>query len=168
MKKIFVLFMFLFFLVGCSLSNNPTSKVEDLLVKYQTLDSDIKNGIDNVLNEENLTDNQKSRYRGLLEKQYKDLTYQIKEERIDGNIAIITAEIEVFDYKKIINEVNSEYQGMDNYTVEQYNTNKIDKLEKVKDRVVYTIDFEVNKDKNGNWKLSSLSNETLKKLQGMY
>ena len=28
-------------------------------------------------------------------------------------------------------------------------------------------DFEVNKDKNGNWSLSSLSNDTLKKIQGM-
>ena len=41
-------------------------------------------------------------------------------------------------------------------------------LEKIKDKVKYTIDFEVIKDKNGNWKLSSLSNETIKKIQGMY
>ena len=29
-------------------------------------------------------------------------------------------------------------------------------------------DFEVKKDKDGNWKLSSLSNEAIKKIQGMY
>ena len=39
---------------------------------------------------------------------------------------------------------------------------------KAKNKVKYTIDFEVKKDKNGNWKLSSLSNEAIKKIQGMY
>ena len=42
MKKILSLFIFLLLLVGCSLANSPTSKVEDLLTKYQTLDKDIK------------------------------------------------------------------------------------------------------------------------------
>ena len=51
MKKIVSLFIFLLLLVGCSLSNSPTSKVEELLNKYQTLDSDIKSGIDDVLKE---------------------------------------------------------------------------------------------------------------------
>ena len=41
MKKIISIFIFLLLLVGCSLSNSPTSKVEDLLTKYQTLDKDI-------------------------------------------------------------------------------------------------------------------------------
>ena len=34
MKKIVSLFIFLLLLVGCSLSNSPTSKVEELLNKY--------------------------------------------------------------------------------------------------------------------------------------
>ena len=42
MKKILSIFIFLLLLVGCSLSNTPTSKVEDLLNKYQRLDSDIE------------------------------------------------------------------------------------------------------------------------------
>ena len=168
MKKIVSLFIFLLLLVGCSLSNSPTSRVEDLLNKYQTLDSDISGGINDVLKEENLNDSQKDRYRKVIEKQYKGLTYQIKDERIDGDTAIISTEIEVMDYKKVINETNSYYQSINNYTVEDYNNTKLDKLEKAKDKVKYTIDFEVKKDKNGNWKLSSLSNETIKKIQGMY
>ena len=168
MKKIVSLFIFLLLLVGCSLSNSPTSRVEDLLNKYQTLDSDISGGINDVLKEENLNDTQKDRYRKVIEKQYKDLTYQIKDERIDGDTAIISTEIEVMDYKKVINETNSYYQSINDYTVEDYNNTKLDKLEKAKDKVKYTIDFEVKKDKNGNWKLSSLSNEAIKKIQGMY
>ena len=168
MKKLFSLFIFLLLLVGCSLSNSPTSKVEEFLNKYQTLDSDIKSGIDDILKEENLTDSQKERYRKVIEKQYRNLSYEIKNERIDGDTATITVEIEVMDYKKEVNDTNNYYQGIDNYTVEDYNNTKLDKLEKAKDKVKYTIDFEVKKDGNGNWKLSSLSNETIKKIQGMY
>lgn len=168
MKKIVSLFIFLLLLVGCSLSNSPTSKVEELLNKYQTLDSDIKSGIDDVLKEENLNDSQKERYRKVIEKQYRNLAYEVKDERIDGDTATITVEIEVIDYKKQVNDTNNYYQGKTDYTVEDYNNTKLDKLEKAKDKVKYTIDFEVKKDSNSNWKLSSLSNETIKKIQGMY
>lgn len=168
MKKILGVFIFLLLLVGCSLSNSPTSKVEDLLSKYQSLDSDIKNGIDNVLEEETLINNQKERYRKLIEKQYKNLSYQIKDEKIDGDTAIITTEIEVLDYKKATNETSTYYLDKKDYTVEEYNDTKLNNLEKVKDKVTYTIDFEVKKDKDGNWQLSSLNNETIKKIQGMY
>lgn len=168
MKKILSLFIFLLLLVGCSLSNSPTSKVEDLLTKYQMLDKDIKSGIEEVVNEETLTSNQKERYRKIIEKQYKNLTYQVKEEKIDGDTSTITTEIEVIDYKKAINEAISKYQGKTDYTIEEYNNTKLDALEKAKEKVKYTIEFEVKKDNNDNWKLSSLSNETIKKIQGMY
>lgn len=168
MKKILSLFIFLLLLVGCSLSNSPTSKVEDLLTKYQMLDKDIKSGIEEVVIEETLTSNQKERYRKIIEKQYKNLTYQVKEEKIDGDTSTITTEIEVIDYKKAINEAISKYQGKTDYTIEEYNNTKLDALEKAKEKVKYTIEFEVKKDNNDNWKLSSLSNETIKKIQGMY
>lgn len=168
MKKIIYIFGFLLLLVGCSLSNVPTSKVDDLFNKYQTLDSDITNGIDSVIESENLTDSQRERYRSLLEKQYRNLSYEIKDERIDGNNATITVQIEVLDYKKAINDTTSYYKDMENYTVEDYNDTKLTNLEHVKDKVTYTIDFELVKDKNNNWNLSSLSNETIKKIQGMY
>lgn len=103
-----------------------------------------------------------------MKKQYKNLTYEIKNERIDGDTASVTTEIEVIDYKKVVNEVNNKYQGNTDYTVQEYNNTKLDYLEKAKDKVTYTIDFEVKKDNDGNWKLSSLSNETIKKIQGMY
>ena len=168
MKKIILVAIFLLLLVGCSLSNSPTSKVEDLLSKYQTLDKDIKSGINDVVGEETLTSSQASRYRDLIEKQYKNLSYEVKDERYDGDSATITVEIKVLNYKEAINEVSSSYLQRDNYTVEEYNNAKLSALEEVKDKVLYTIDFEVNKDSNGNWRLASLSNETIKKILGMY
>ena len=166
MKKIVSLFIFLLLLVGCSLSNSPTSKVEELLNKYQTLDSDIKSGIDDVLKEENLNTSQKERYRKNIHKRIKIVLLIV----IVVFIIIIAKVfyIEVIDYKKQVNDTNNYYQGKTDYTVEDYNNTKLDKLEKAKDKVKYTIDFEVKKDSNGNWKLSSLSNETIKKIQGMY
>lgn len=150
------------------MSNSPTSKVEDLLTKYQTLDKDIEEDIDSVIDEETLTTTQKNRYRKIIEKQYRNLSYEIKNERYEGDTATITTQIEVTDYKKEINRISSEYMNKDDYTVNEYNDAKLDALEEAKDKVMYTIDFEVKKDKNGNWRLSSLDNQTIKKILGMY
>ena len=166
MKKILSIFIFLLLLVGCSLSNTPTSKVEDLLNKYQRLDSDIEKGIDTVVGEESLTGVERDRYKKIIEKQYKNLTYQIKDETYNGDVCTVTTEIEVLDYKKIINEVNNNYQNK-NYTKEEYNNEKLDKLEKTKDNVKYTIDFKVKKE-NNNWTLEALDDDTIKKIQGTY
>ena len=168
MKKIILVFTFLLLLVGCSLSNSPTSKVEDLLTKYQTLDKDITENINDVVSKETLTEDQVERYKSLIEKQYRNLTYEVKDERYDGNNATITVEIEVLDYKKAINEVSASYLQRDDYTVEEYNDTKLAALEQVKEKVLYTIDFDVNKDTNGNWRLANLNNETIKKILGMY
>ena len=168
MKKILSIFIFLLLLVGCSLSNTPTAQVEDLLSKYQMLDDDIQEGIDDVVESENLTSEQQERYRKLIEKQYKNLSYEVKDEEIDGDTATITVEIEVMDYKKIVNETNETYQGRTDYKVEEYNDTKLDNLESAKDKVTYTIDFEVLKDDDGNWKISTLTNDMIKKIQGMY
>ena len=166
MKKILSIFIFLLLLVGCSLSNTPTSKVEDLLNKYQRLDSDIEKGIDTAVGEESLTGVERDRYKKIIEKQYKNLTYQIKDETYNGDVCTVTTEIEVLDYKKIINEVNNNYQNK-NYTKEEYNNEKLDKLEKTKDKVKYTIDFKVKKE-NNKWTLEALDDDTIKKIQGTY
>ena len=168
MKKIILLFIVLSTLIGCSLSNSPTSKVEDLLTKYQTLDEDIENGISSVIEEETLTPSQRERYRKIIEKQYKNLSYEVKDERYDGDKATITVEIEVLNYRKAINEVYNLYLKKDDYTVDEYNEEKLNALENVNEKVLYTIDFDVSKDTNGNWRLSSSSNETIKKILGMY
>ena len=80
MKKIISMFIFLILLVGCSLSNTPTAQAEDLLSKYQMLDNDIKAGINDVVMGESLTQEQQERYRKIIEKQYKNLMYEIKDE----------------------------------------------------------------------------------------
>lgn len=166
MKKKLLLFIIpILLLVGCTMSNTPTSKVEDLFTKYQTLDSDIATGINTVLEEQNLSDAQKERYRDILENQYKNLTYQIKEETIDGNTATVVAEIEVLDLKKSINDLVFD---SNTYTKETYDEEKLNRLEKTKDKVKYTLEITLTKNDNDEWQLDALTNEKIKKIQGMY
>ena len=147
------------------MSNTPTSKVEEILMKYQRLDNDIKTAIDNVLDEQNFNDDHKERYRKLLEKQYKNMTYEIKEERIDGNTATIITEIEVLDYKNAISDLTFDSTI---YTKESYDEEKLNRLENVDSKVTYTMELTLTKDEDDVWHLNALTNEQIKKIQGMF
>lgn len=166
MKKKLLLYIIPFLLlVGCSINNTPTSKVEELFTKYQKIDDDITNNIDEVLNEQNLSETQKDRYRKILENQYKNISYQIKEEIIDGNNATVITEIEVIDLKKSINDLVFDSNI---YTKETYDEEKLIRLEQAKDKVKYTLELELTKDSSEKWNLNALTNEEIKKIQGMY
>lgn len=147
------------------MANTPTSKVEALFNKYQTLDKDINSGIEDILNEQNLSETHKERYRDILEKQYKNLTYQIKEEKIDGETATVTAEIEVTDFKNAITDL---YFDSNIYTKETYDEEKLNRLEQATNKVVYTLELKLTKKNNDEWELNALTNEDIKKIQGMY
>ena len=152
-------------LVGCEMANTPTSKVETLFTKYQKLDTDIDNGINNILDEQNLSEAQKNRYRTILENQYKNLTYQIKEETIDGDTATVVTEIEVTDLKKSVNGLVFDSSI---YTKETFDEERLNRLEQAKDKVKYTLELTLTKDSDDEWKLDALTNEQIKKIQGMY
>lgn len=96
------------------------------------------------------------------------MTYEIKEEVIDGDEAQVTVAIEVVDYKKAIDEVENEYTNIENYTIEEYNHAKINKLKDAKEKVTYTLDIDVIKNNEGEWGVASLTNVDKKKIQGMY
>ena len=165
MKKIFLLAVPILFLVGCTMANTPTAKVEELLMKYQKLDNDISGGIDSVIAEQNLTDDHQERYRKLLEKQYKNLSYEVKNEAIDGTNATVTVEIEVLDYRKVVADLTFDSTI---YTKDSFDEEKLNRLESVSDKVTYTLELSLTKDVDGIWHLNALTNEQTKKLEGMY
>lgn len=164
-KKLLFLVVPVLFLVACTMANTPTSKVEELFSKYQKIDNEIKREITAVLDEQNLSEAQKERYRKVLENQYKNLTYQIKDEVIDGNTATVNVEIEVLDLKKAIDNL-----VFDNsiYTKETYDEEKLNRLESAKDKVKYSLQLTASKQDDGSWRLNALTNEETKKIQGMY
>ena len=147
------------------MANTPTSKVEALFNKYQTLDKEITSGIEDILNEQNLSESHKERYKNILEKQYKNLTYQIKEEKIDGQTAIVTTQIEVTDFKNVISGL---YFDSAIYTKETYDEEKLNRLEQAKNKITYTLELKLTKKNNQEWELNALTNEDIKKIQGMY
>ena len=164
-KKIFLVSLILFMLVGCGMANTPSSIVENVLMKYQKVDNDIDMAIDNVLEEQNLTPDHAERYRKLLTDQYKNLSYEIKDEKIDGDKATVTVEIEVIDYKSAIADLTFDSTV---YTKETFDEEKLNRLENAQNKVTYTLELTLTKDKDDSWHLDALTNEQIKKIQGMY
>ena len=152
-KKIILisLFMLCFILTGCSLNNTPKAKVETLLMKYQKNSDSVMSELDDYLN-----------------------TLNIKDEMIDGDTATVTTQIEVYDYYKIDNDATKyvsdnpdKFSTNNVYDSKKVLEYKIDKLTNAKDRVTYTVVFNLTKVDN-EWKVDNLSNEDLEKIHGIY
>lgn len=178
MKKIILaLFCGLLFITGCdNLMNTPTKKVENLLSKYQKKDEEVTKQLGDVLLEDAiLSVNQKDFYKELLERQYSNLTYKVKNEAIDGKTAVVEVEIEVYDYNKAI--VNSENYLLEhpeefqdekgNVNTSVYNDYKLEQIGKMTDRVKYTINFTLSK-VDDNWIVDDLTEAERMKIHGIY
>ena len=149
-------------MIGCDIANTPTSKVEELLGDYQRLDNNIEINYYDLSVNEDISENLQNEYNNLIKDQYQNLSYEIKEEMIDGNVATVTTSIEVTNYKDIINKYNK-----NSYQSEDYHKLIINDLKKTSEKTTYTIDFTLTKDDNDNWNLDELSNEEKEKLLGI-
>ena len=191
LSKILLIVISLFLVVGCgNMMNTPTKKVEEFLSKYQTLDKDVLDQLDNVIdNNESFTDEQREKYHDLMKNQYKNLSYKIKDEIEDGDTATVVVEVEVLDYGKAIseaetyvNEHRDEFLSTNTTTgtdtkagtvVEnaidkvKYLTYRLKQMADTKDKVTYTINFNLTK-VDGKWKLNDISDMDRLKLHGLY
>lgn len=180
MKKLIGICCALMLFCGCSLgedmTNTPTKKTEEFLSKYQTLDGDVLDSLDNVIDEDvNFNTAQRDQYRELMKKHYQNLTYEIKDEKIDGNKATVTAEIEVTDYTnileeadKVLKETPEKFQDESkNFDESKFMDYRLEKLKDASDTVTYTVNFHLTK-KDGTWEMDLLSDEQEQKIHGMY
>lgn len=177
MKKILLVLLAIICLTGCNnLMNTPTKKVETLLSKYQQNDNEVLKQLDNsLLDDTVLSNEQKDRYKSIMQKQYKDLTYTVKNEAIDGKTAVVEVEVEVYDYSKAITNIeNDVLNNADTYkdntgeiSTTLYNDNKLTALENVKDRVKYTINFTLSK-VDEEWIVDDLTETERMKIHGLY
>lgn len=171
MKKILYVVMAFFALTGCGMMDNtPTKKVEALLHKYQMNDSEVITDLDNVLlMDSTLTDDERKDYRDFMKKHYQDLTYKIKEEKIDGDSATVDVEITVRDYSEAMNDANNyrmNNSGMfdDSNSFASY---RLDRLKEVSESTIYTLTFHLTKT-DGKWQLDPLSTDDESKINGLY
>lgn len=118
MKKFILYFsciMAVILLSGCSMDNTPTKKVENFLDSYRNQDETVINQLKDMVDMDNLmNEDQKNTYSDIMKRQYEDLTYEIKDEVIDGDNATVTVEIEVYDYYKVNQEAQNYYNDNPN------------------------------------------------------
>ena len=159
-RRIFIIFILLFLTVGCdSMMNTTTKRVEEFLNKYQRLDKDILTQLDSTIQNENSEFNSENleEYKSVMKTQYKDLSYTIKEEMIDGDNATVTVEIEVYDYK-------TEDKKLKNNKYVNY---KIQKMKDAKDRIKYTLNLTLSR-KDKKWIMNNITDTDREKIHGLY
>ncbi len=177
MKKLVLAIAILFLFTGCNdMMNTPTKKVEDFLGKYQSMDSDVLTQLDDIIeSDRDLKDAQKKDYKSLMEKQYQNLSYKIKDENTDGDKATVDVEVEVYDYRSALDKAETyrdenKDEFLDDDKKEdssKYMDYKIAELKKVSDKRKYTITFNLHKE-DDEWVLDDISDSDREKLHGLY
>ena len=180
MKKIVAVLSVLALFTGCGcnqkLMDTPTKKVEMFFSNYQSLDDEVVAQLDKIVaEEENFNTEHRETYKELMKKHYKDLTYDVKDEIIDGDVATVTVEIEVTDYSKAMSDAEDyleehpeEFQDENGeYDPALFITYRLEQLKEVKDTVKYTLDLTLSK-VDDEWKLDSISDVDERKIHGMY
>ena len=175
MKKILIYFsciVAIILLSGCSMENTPTKKVENFLNNYISQDNNVLSQLKEMTDSDTMMDDtQKNTYSDIMKKQYKDMTYEIKDETIEGNNATVTAEIEVYDYYRANKESEEYYNSNksefgDNSDL-KYIEYRLERLKSTGERVKYTIDFTLTK-VDDEWKLNDIDDITRQKIHGLY
>lgn len=175
MKKLIVILISLFLTVGCFMDNTPKKEVEKLFKKYQSLDDSVLNDLEFVSEGVDLkTDKQKEDYIKAMKMQYSDIKYEILDESIDGDEAIVKVKISVYDFYKVQKDAdlykeshNDEFIIDNKYDEEKFLNYKLDKLLNTSDRIEYTIDVKLTKEKD-KWNVEEFDKTTLEKIHGIY
>lgn len=190
-------FILLLVIVGCSNNMSTlTNKVEEFLGKYQSMDEDVLKQLDQVIKDDDtMNDDQKDKYKALMEKQYQNLSYKIENEDIQDDSATVDVEIEVLDYATTASKAQEYYNEHKEEIEEKYNDKKedndnslenagddvlqaveesvayinykLEELETANDTVTYDMTFYLTK-KDGEWILQDISDLDRKKLHGLY
>lgn len=177
MKKILTLLLLLILVTGCTdgMMNTPTKRVEEFLGKYQTMDTEVMNQLNDVISRnESFSEDAKEEYKNLMKKQYQNLMYKIKDETEDGNDATVEVEIEVFDYGKAMNradeylkENNKEFLNNGELDTKKFMDYKIKQMKETKEKVTYTLTFSLTKN-DKKWVLDDVNEVMRQKIHGTY
>ena len=174
MKRLFLL-MSIFLLCSCGMKLSAKDEAIRYLNKYKYLDAEIMKELDENVDNEDFTDEQKKQYKDILTKQYSDMRFDVVNEEYDDDQAIITVKVVVYDLYKVQEDANDylnshqdEFMTDGEYDKNLFLNYKLDKMEEQKDTIDYEINIELEKDDKGNWVVQQLSDEDLEKLHGIY
>lgn len=152
MKK-FIVALMVILLSACTLgvATTPREKVSEFLDKYKNQNEDILAQLDETIDSQINDEDQKSRYRTLMTNQYKNMEYEIKDEIIEDDNAVVEVEITVYDYASAIKKSNTylndhleEFKADVENAAEKAKDTASDIAEKAKDAV--DNDNEINTD----------------------
>ena len=175
MKKIIILIITSILLCACDITDSPTLEVKSYLDNYNSLNENVIEDMESSIIKENLSSNNTSIYREVLKKQYKDLRYEIVDEKVDKDKAEVKVKITVYDLynsrvesENYMNENQQEFLNEENiFDEEKYMKYRLDEMLKTKDTITHDITFNLTKVDN-KWKIDEPSREVLEKIHGLY
>lgn len=179
MKKVLVILCVAILLfTGCSCSVNdttPEQAVDTFFEKYRAKDDNVITQLMDTIENEGLLDEQKEKYQDLMEKQYDQFAYVIKDIDENDNDATVTVELTVLNYRSAILQAEEELKNnpekfnddQGNFSDDKYMDYKIEKMSEVTDTTTHTIELSLTKE-SGMWKVNELSSDDISKLHGLY
>ena len=108
MKK-FIVALMVIFLSACTLGKavTPRQKVSEFLDKYKNQNTDVISQLDETIKTDITDQKQRDRYKTLMLNQYKNMEYEIKDEIIEDDNAVVEVEITVYDYASALKNSNT-------------------------------------------------------------
>ena len=166
MKKILLPLMIIF-LSACSLTMNesPRQKVSAFLDSYKNQDSTFLSQLEETISNEFTNDDYRQRYKTLMTNQYKNMAYEIKDEQIEGDNAVVEVEITVYDYASAIRNANDYLNSnpdefkVSNPTIDMEDANDETTKDK-EDDTLNSSNKDYDEDKFMEYKLSQMENVT--------
>ena len=157
MRRIFFMLSIIILVTGCSqMMNTPVKQVEKLLYKYQSYDKQIEEQLNSNIVEFGFNSEEGTAYLKAMKRQYSNITYEVKEDEIDGNVALVEVEIKVYDFAKVLED-----------TTKDLDITKLNKMIDTKEKKTYQITFYLTR-VDEVWSIDGLNDEIKEKLQGLY
>lgn len=174
MKRLVLIVLSIFLLIGCTLMETPTKKTEEFLNNYKNLDDEVLGDLNLSAEAEGLNTENTELYKSVLKRQYQDLKYTIEKETVDGDEATVTAKITVYDLYNV-SKVADEYlqdnpsEFMDNnaYDKDKFMKYKLNKMKDTEKTIDYTIEFYLVK-VDGEWVIQEPEATVKEKIHGLY
>lgn len=174
MKKILIWGLLLILITACSYNSMAIMAVKDYLDDYINFNNNVEESMNKYVEGENISEEQKKIYKEILERQYRNLNYEIINESYEDNKAIIGVKVTVYNLYKVQKDADDylvnheeEFYTKGVYDKDKFILYKLNLMKQTDERITYLIDFKVNKIEN-KWIVDQPSNSDLDKIHGTF